>query len=102
MNEQVAHLRHALYRWHGKRLGRSSRTGRDRNWASRLSRGLAAKTWKRIIMGLSSVLVQSTRCALWSTGGGSTLDPMVVKDSPIVFAATRVKLKSGFFNNTLK
>jgi len=53
-------------------------------------------------MGLSSVLVQSTRCALWSTGGGSTLDPMVVKDSPIVFAATRVKLKSGFFNNTLK
>lgn len=35
--------------------------------------------------------------ALWPTGGGSTLDPMVVRNSPIVFAATRVKQSSGFF-----
>ena len=56
-------------------LARATKTIRSREIGAE---GSAAKSLRSFDCGLSSVLVKARAKALWSDGGGPTLDPVVV------------------------
>lgn len=49
---------------------------------------LAAKIRKRIVMGLSSVRVEGTRCRALAGSGDPALEPVVVGSFTVIFAAS--------------